>query len=222
MNKTDLQMLGYRAEEMIGQPMWKFNVGEELVKEQVLAKLAGRLPPGSNLVRTYRRKDGSTFPVLIEDRLLKDERGEITGIRCTIQDITERKRAEEALRKSEEEARRLAQENAVVAEIGRIISSTLNIEEVYERFTQEVQKLIPLERCVFTIINSKDRTATVVYASGIKIPSRLPGEVFPLAGSATEMAEQARSGLIIPTEDESEVAARFRVYYQFSRLEFGR
>jgi signal transduction histidine kinase len=84
----------------------------------------------------------------------------------------------------------------------------LNIEEVYEHFTQEVQKLIPLERCVFTIINSKDRTATVVYVSGIKIPSRLPGEVFPLAGSAAEMAEQARSGLIIPTEDENEVAAQ--------------
>ena len=47
-NKTDLEMLGYTAEEMIGQPIWKFNVGEEIVKEQVLAKLAGRLPPGSN------------------------------------------------------------------------------------------------------------------------------------------------------------------------------
>ncbi len=106
-NKTDLEMLGYTAEEMIGQPMWKFNVEGESAKEQILAKLAGRLPPGNNLVRIYRRKDGSTFPVLIEDRLLKDEKGQIIGIRCTIQDITERKRAEEALRKSEEKLREL-------------------------------------------------------------------------------------------------------------------
>jgi PAS domain S-box-containing protein len=101
-NKTDLEMLGYRAEEMIGQPMWKFSVQEKLAKNQVLAKLAGRLPPGRNLVWTYRRKDGSTLPVLIEDRLLKNERGEITGIRCIIQDITERKRVEEELRHSQE------------------------------------------------------------------------------------------------------------------------
>ena len=46
----------------------------------------------------------------------------------------ERKRVEEELRKSRESAQRLARENAIVAEIGRIISSTLNIEEVYRTF----------------------------------------------------------------------------------------
>jgi len=118
----------------------------------------------------------------------------------------ERKRVEEALRRSEEEARRLAKEAAALAEIGRIISSTLDIEGVYERFTEEVQKLFPVDRTAFTIINPEDRTASTVYASGIKIPSRHPGEVFPLAGSATEKAEQEKSGLIIKTENENEVA----------------
>ena len=38
------------------------------------------------------------------------------------------------LMKSQETERRLAEENGLLAEIGRIISSTLNIDEVYERF----------------------------------------------------------------------------------------
>ena len=93
-NRTDLEMLGFHAEEMIGQPVWKLSVEEEISRERVLSKLAGTLPPDENLERNYRRKDGTTFPVLVMDRLILDEKGEIKGMRCTIQDITQRKQAE--------------------------------------------------------------------------------------------------------------------------------
>ncbi|HUL23526.1 MAG TPA: PAS domain S-box protein [Thermodesulfobacteriota bacterium] len=112
-NLTDLEMLGYTREEMVGEPIWNFNVNEGTVRKQVMAKLAGNLPPGKELERIYRRKDGTTFPVLIEDRLILDENERIKGIRCTIQDITERKRVEEALRKSEENFQKLFDEAPV-------------------------------------------------------------------------------------------------------------
>jgi diguanylate cyclase (GGDEF)-like protein/PAS domain S-box-containing protein len=94
---------------MVGHYMWEFNVDPETVRRQVLAKLEGSKPPGHDLERIYRRKDGTTFPVLIKDRLILNEQGEITGIRCTIQDITYHKRAEERLRESEERFRQLAE-----------------------------------------------------------------------------------------------------------------
>src|SRR4030042_435447 len=52
------------------------------------------------------REDGAVFPVLIQDRLNKDEEGNITGIRCAIQDITERKQAEEKLQHTLESLRK--------------------------------------------------------------------------------------------------------------------
>jgi PAS domain S-box-containing protein len=103
-NRTELKMMGYTAEEMIGQPCWKFIV-DEVAREQILDKLRGVRPPAVGLERTYRRKDGTTFPVLFEDRLLTDEDDHIKGIRTAIQDITERKRMEEALREREERYR---------------------------------------------------------------------------------------------------------------------
>ena len=60
-NRTDLEMLGYTAEEMIGQPIWKFNVNEETVREQVMAKLAGTLPPARNLSASTEEKMGQYF-----------------------------------------------------------------------------------------------------------------------------------------------------------------
>ncbi|MBU1965380.1 MAG: hypothetical protein KKD24_06155, partial [Proteobacteria bacterium] len=52
-------------------------------------------------------------------------------------------RAEEEQRRNRETAERLAEETAVIADIGRLIGSTLDIDEVYERFAAEVRKLIP-------------------------------------------------------------------------------
>ena len=96
-NQTDQEMLGYSREELIGEYIWKFTLEEEIAHREVLEKLAGLRPPGRSFERTYRRKDGTTLPVLLQDRLNKDNQGRITGMRVAIQDITEQKRTAEAL-----------------------------------------------------------------------------------------------------------------------------
>ncbi len=53
------------------------------------------------------------------------------------------------------------QENATMAEIGRIINSSLDIEEVYERFAEAVNKLISFDRISINLINSQDNTTTI-------------------------------------------------------------
>jgi chemotaxis family two-component system sensor kinase Cph1 len=96
-NRTELDMLGYNAEEMLGQSVWEFYVDKETSRRAVESKLAGDIPPGQAFERMIRRKDGEMLPILIEDRLLHDKAGNITGIRSTIQNITKRKLAEESL-----------------------------------------------------------------------------------------------------------------------------
>jgi len=120
-----------------------------------------------------------------------------------------RKQAEEALRESEREARHLARENAVLAEIGRIISSTLNIEEVYELFARETRKLIPLDRIAITIINLYKKTGILTYIAGGEIPDRRTGIPFPLEGTA--IAEMVRTGtsVLIQSEDFKELRDRY-------------
>ena len=101
-NRTELAMLGYTQEEMVGQYIWNF-IGEgEVSRQAVLAKLSGKTPPPSHgYERTFRRKDGSAFSVIVKDILLKDSHNQIGGICTTIQDITAHRQTEEALQKSE-------------------------------------------------------------------------------------------------------------------------
>ncbi|HTX19347.1 MAG TPA: PAS domain S-box protein [Bacteroidota bacterium] len=104
-NRTELEMLGYQRDEMVGRPVWLFVGDAEASKKRVMAKLSGEVPPTRSSYRTYRRKDGSPFAALLEERLLLDPQKKIIGIRSVIQNITERMRAEEALRVSEERFR---------------------------------------------------------------------------------------------------------------------
>lgn len=105
-NRTELQMLGYTSEEMLGHYVWEFTTDQEASRRAVTAKLAGSQPLRS-FERSVQRKDGTAFPALIEDRLLLDARGNIIGIRSTLQDIGERRATEKALRESEERHRTL-------------------------------------------------------------------------------------------------------------------
>ncbi len=121
-NHTDLEMLGYTAEELIGRPIWELTADQDLVRERVLSKLAGTRAPRKEVEGAYRRKDGTTFPVLFEDRLILDEKGCIKGIRCMIQDISERKRMEEALKEKTEE---LARSNKDLEQFAYVASHDL-------------------------------------------------------------------------------------------------
>ncbi|HEX7371977.1 MAG TPA: PAS domain-containing protein, partial [Thermodesulfobacteriota bacterium] len=72
-NRKELQMLGYNAGEMLGKPVWNFFEEEDTTHKVILAKLSGDVSFHNTFERTYRRKDGTTLPVLVEDRVMRDK-----------------------------------------------------------------------------------------------------------------------------------------------------
>ena len=100
-NSTELDMLGYTREEMIGQFAWRFVGDHDGSQQRILDKMKGIILPSRSEERDYRRKDGTTMSVLVEDRILRDSANYIVGIRTTLQDVTARKETEESLKNSE-------------------------------------------------------------------------------------------------------------------------
>ena len=133
----------------------------------------------------------------------------IAGAIANAQLYIQRERTAGSLQRSEEAARRLAQETALIAQIGRIISSTLDIDSIYERFAQEAKKLIEFDRISVGIIDRKENRIILPYASGAAVPGRQSGDIIPLSGSPSEERSETRSTLLIQTEDEKGLATRF-------------
>ncbi len=136
-----------------------------------------------------------------------------SGVRYTgtVEDITDRKQAENALQKSEEGSKRLAQENALVAEIGQIVGSTLNIEEVFERFARKVSELIQADHIGITILDRETESLSVRYVTGVEVASRKVGDIIPLAGAVAERIMQSRSGMLLQAEDPEKLVQQFPV-----------
>ncbi len=110
-NKTELEMLGYSAGEMVGHYIWEFVVGEDF-RDYIAWRVRDEAEIGEPYQREFRRKDGSVFPVLVRDSLIRDPAGVVTGLRATMQDISELKRTEASLRAAEENYRKIF-ENAI-------------------------------------------------------------------------------------------------------------
>jgi diguanylate cyclase (GGDEF)-like protein/PAS domain S-box-containing protein len=94
-NPAEARMHGYEVRELIGQHARVLGPpenGRALNSERMLEATSWTRET------VNVRKDGSRFPVLLWSDLVNDANGEIIGIVTCSEDVTERKRAEEALR----------------------------------------------------------------------------------------------------------------------------
>jgi len=218
-NPTAIKMLeASRPQEIIGKAYLDFVHPEDRpgsidrIQRQIEAAQGETgIDPGDIVapLREHRLRtlNGGTIYVESTGVAFRDQ-GQV-WIQGNFHDISKRKQAEEALRKGEEVARRMAHENAIVAEIGRIVSSTLHIEEVYEGFAKEANRLIPFDRISVNLINSDLGTVTIAYVSGWDIEGRRVGDVFPLQDSVNEEIRRTRKGLRIQPEAIEELGGPF-------------
>jgi PAS domain S-box-containing protein len=111
-------MVGYGRDEVIGRPAAEFFTaqGRQVYAEQMVRRRSGHEEPYE---ATLARKDGQEVHTVISPRALLGEDGRMKGSFALVMDITERKRAEEALRESEEQLRRLSYEILTIQETER-------------------------------------------------------------------------------------------------------
>jgi len=175
------EISGYTSEELIGTYSLGYVHSEdrEAARERAIANLKGE--SRSPYEFRFIRKDEGSVWVLEKVASIKYK-----GERATVgsfMDITERKQAEEALLRHTERI-------AVTAELTRIITSSLNIEDVYEAFADGVKRLVDFDRFSIVLVEG-DRARLVAVVSAVETELRT-GVIVPLEGSAAEWVVETK------------------------------
>ncbi len=105
-NSAYCKMLGYSREELLKMSFMDFTHPDDRQKN---AELYKKIVKGEisffDIEKRYFRKDGKTIYVFLRSNLVRDDQGNPLFEIAVVEDVTERKKAEEAVKESEEKFR---------------------------------------------------------------------------------------------------------------------
>jgi rsbT co-antagonist protein RsbR len=114
-NRTTIRLFGYPKEDLIGQPYGMLFERDEFAQTLANAIISGE--PTMTWETTCRTSDGQIVPVALSASALHDSNSRIQGMVCFVQDITERRQAEQATRQSIVQEETIRAQAAMLAEL---------------------------------------------------------------------------------------------------------
>jgi PAS domain S-box-containing protein len=159
-NQGFCNIVGYSQEELISLTVWDISYPEDLDADLAYRSqvLAGEISSYS-VEKRYICKNGALVWTNVTVSLIRDVLGEPSYAIAAIEDISDRKQAEAALRQQ------LKRERLVIAILERIRSS-LNLAEILTKTVDEVRQFLQTDRTIIYQFNSDWSGAVAVEAVG--------------------------------------------------------
>jgi PAS domain S-box-containing protein len=187
-NDAACAVLGYSREELLAMgPADVFSVpGADLARSYERLLFGDRAV--SSVEGTYRRKDGSTFPVEAVRRVVPSATGDI--IVAIARDITTRRLAEEG-------ARSQSLQQMVIAEFAQQALGNADLEQVMSNAAEIVALTLDVEQCRILQLGADDASLAVRAAYGE--PAETLGRQLPLPDPASQTGRvlAQRKGVIV-------------------------
>ena len=108
LNDAFARLHGYSPRELIGKSLAIFHSREQMPAVEAANREVKETGSFSGEV-WHARRNGTVFPALVHNSLLRDDAGKAIGLVGTLRDVTENKRIEEAMRTSEEKFRAITE-----------------------------------------------------------------------------------------------------------------
>jgi PAS domain S-box-containing protein len=199
-NQRLTELLGYQNGALLGRQVYDFiDAGSRPMALRALAHPAG----GESLDLRFRRKDGAELWGLVSASPVSGRDGGLIGSVGMLTDITERKRAEERLRRS-------AERLAMLHDMDQAILAARSPAEIGRAALGRLRRMVPCQRCSVVLFDFPRREARLL--AGFAGGHSLSGAPLPLEHLSP--AEVLRRGTVRYTEDLSALEAPPQVFRQ--------
>jgi PAS domain S-box-containing protein len=179
-NDAFAAMHGYVPQDLLGKHLSVFHTPEQMASVEAANHQIQETGEFSGEI-WHAQRDGTVFPTLMHNSLLRDEAGKSIGMIGTTRDITERVQAEKALRRRNREL-------ALLNQTSKLFNSTLDLNQVFALVLEEVRHLLKVTACSVWLIDSETEKLVCRQAAG-------PGSQI-LRGCSLELG-QGFAGLVV-------------------------
>jgi PAS domain S-box-containing protein len=188
-NQRFADLLGATNGTLLGRPVYDFMEADSRPGARRTLSRHGPHTNQSQDVR-FRRHDGSQLWGLVSSSPILGKDGVLVGTMGMVTDITERKRAEEQLRRS-------ADRLAMLHDMDQAILAAQSPAEIGRAALGRVRRMVPCQRCTVTLFDFAGGRANLVagYAGGAHLPPA------SMALSDFSPPEQLRRGSVQEVED---------------------
>lgn len=174
-NKVAEQISGYSREEVVGHnKVWDWLYQDEEYRKAIMAKSATLVEKDETLEyfeTRIRCKTGDIKIISWNSRSLLDENGTIYGAITFGYDITDRKRAEEALRKAHSEI-------SALYNVASVASASLDLDTILERSLDRVLATMKSDKGAVHLWDEEDRTLRLAAQQGL--PPEVTAQIDPV------------------------------------------
>jgi PAS domain S-box-containing protein len=190
-NQRLADLLGYSNGSLLGRPVYDFIEADSRPGAKHTLNRRGSSPGQSRDLR-FRRRDGSELWGLVSSSPILGRDGVLVGTVGMVTDITERKRAEDQLRRS-------ADRLAMLHDMDQAIVAAQSPTEIGRAALGRMRRMVPCQRCTVVLFDFEQREAQLI--AGFSRGSHMGGEVSPLSDHLP--GEALRTGSVRYIEDLS-------------------
>ena len=190
-NQRMADLLGYSNGSLLGRPVYDFIEGDSRPGARHTLSRRGSRPGQSQDLR-FRRRDGTELWGLVSSSPILGKNGALVGMVGMVTDITERKRAEERLR-------RTADRLAMLHDMDQAIVSAQSLTDIGRAALGRMRRMVPCQHCLVSLFNFQSREAQVI--AGFSAGKQVLPALVPLADWAS--SDVLQSGAVRYIEDLS-------------------